>query len=159
MFICDRTLGKLAKWLRILGFETKYIKIYDDIELLEEVAKTKGFIFLSRNVKILKNIDPLKSYLVKSDSYKDQLREISKFFPPEWSKKLCTLCSVCGSRLQSIDKKEVKHLLPEYVFDHYDNFKYCSSCSKVYWKGTHLNKIIDEIIRIFPGKLSDSMRE
>jgi uncharacterized protein with PIN domain len=152
MFICDRTLGRLTKWLRILGFEALFLKTVDDDKLLEKVSKMKESIFITRNMNIYNKIGIKNKYFLKTDDFREQLREISKFFPGKWADNLFTRCVICGNHLDTVDKIRIMESVPEYVFETSELFKICSACDKVYWEGTHLKRINSELKTIFPNK-------
>ena len=107
-------------------------------------------LFLTRNLKLFNKVEHGNIYLVKSDNFKSQLCEISQFFPDNWMENIFTKCIICSNDLEYIDKKKVKELVPDYIYESKNDFKICFSCEKVYWKGTHIDRIKRELETIFP---------
>jgi len=150
MFILDRTLGRLNKWLRLLGFKTLFIKTVDDDKLITKTEGENGFIFLTRNMKVYNTIKDKKKCHIKNDDFRLQLKEVSCFFPHNWSQSLFSRCVTCGDILKTVDKNEIKEYIPEYIYEEKDDFKFCPNCDKVFWRGTHCERIISELQKIFP---------
>ncbi len=142
-FIADNMLGKLAKWLRILGFNTSYPKYAKDVELVF-ISASEDRILLTRDTGIIKR-KGLKNYLfIRSDFWKDQLIEVIEAFHLRdvlSEEKFFTICPICNEELKPIEKDEVIGRVPHYVFCTTNEFSVCPSCKKIYWKGTHIEKI------------------
>jgi uncharacterized protein len=133
--ICDAMLGKLSKYLRILGLNTAHIR------LLTELDKYRGedgpsVFFTRRKTQMM----PYKNTLyIKSDNVFDQLKEISGFIKPYVSMEtLMSRCLSCNAMLVSVEKGEIEPFVPEYIFHRYAAFKTCPACRKVYWEGSHV---------------------
>ena len=152
MFICDRTVGRLSKWLRILGFETHFLRTVDDIELIAHVMKKDNSIFITRNMDIFIKIGKKEKYLLKAADFRQQIREVSKLFPLGWAENIFTKCLMCGNNLLKIDRDDIKDSVPDYIFEDRNEFKICPICDKIYWRGSHYNRIISELKNIFPEK-------
>ncbi|MEI6613269.1 MAG: Mut7-C RNAse domain-containing protein [Chrysiogenales bacterium] len=138
-FAADVMLGKTAKWLRMLGFDTFYDNhaIDDD---LKKLCLNENRILLTKDVALHEAIATGTSSLVAAVYPRQQLEEIVALFhldrfalPPR--------CSLCNGELAAIDKTLIKDLVPPYVFGSQSNFQRCQSCQKIYWPGTHLGKI------------------
>ncbi len=141
-FLVDQMLGKLAKYLRFMGYDTFYTnEPVSDRELIE-IAKKENRIILTRDKVIAQNV-PGSVYL-KGSSLKEQFLELNQNIKIT---KIAILsrCSVCNSVLEKVDKEAVKNLVPEYIYLHNTEFYVCNNCKKVYWYGSHTKKIIDEI--------------
>ncbi len=154
-FIADSMLGRLARWLRLLGNDTLY---YPQIEnrLLLKIAREDKRILLTRNTRIVK-IRGLQYFLLlkENDTFKQLKKVISTFKLYSQLKDIdegitLSRCAICNAVLNNISKKEVKNLIPEYVYKTSDIFRQCSGCGKLYWKGTHPEK--------FRKKLSEVMQ-
>lgn len=146
-FIADQMLGRLAKWLRILGFDTLYHKSSSEPFLIS-LAQREKRILLTRNRRVLKRrqiIDGrIKFLLIDDDRLENQLFQVVKAFdlkPDE----LMNRCFVCNSLLEVIEKEKVKDKVPPYVFQTQKRFSRCPKCERLYWKGTHWNRISEEI--------------
>ena len=152
-FIADSMLGRLARWLRLLGNDTLYYPQIED-RLLLKIAREDKRILLTRNTRIVK-IRGLQYFLLlkENDTFKQLKKVISTF-------KLCnqlkdidegitlSRCAICNAVLNNISKKEVKNLIPEYVYKTSDIFRQCSACGKLYWKGTHPEKFRKKLSQI-----------
>jgi uncharacterized protein with PIN domain len=139
-FACDVMLGRTAKWLRILGFDTFYDNRAGDDEL-KQLAFRENRILLTKDVALHKAMPAGASRLVATVHPRQQLEEIVSIFrldrftlPPR--------CSVCNGELTAIEKGLVKELVPPYVFSTQISFQSCGLCRKIYWPGTHLDKIV-----------------
>ncbi|HVN22794.1 MAG TPA: Mut7-C RNAse domain-containing protein [Syntrophorhabdales bacterium] len=143
-FVCDAMLGKLAKYLRILGFDAEYLR---DVALLQRHAQHDDPpYFLTRRRKI-----PLYSRTIHINSEKPQeqlleLRQwIKPFFDPD---KVLARCINCNVPLVDVNKETIEYRVPEFVFHTYSTFKMCPGCNQVYWAGTHrehMAKVIAEV--------------
>jgi len=138
-FLVDFMLGKLAKQLRILGFDTEYIKPqasnnYNPLSLIK-IAQHQERILLTRNTK-------LKDYscvlFIESEKTKDQIRQIVNHFKIDKEIKAFSRCIVCNELLTPISKPAVKGKVPFYIFQTKDEFSFCPKCNKIYWQGSHL---------------------
>lgn len=135
-FVLDVHLGKLARYLRFLGFDALYRNDYDDDELAQISAEDKR-ILLTRDRILLKRSVVTHGYYVRSTNPKQQLAEILRrfqLFPPYPFLKRCTLCN---DPLTPIAKERILHLLPPSTKRYYHQFFHCQNCDKIYWKGSH----------------------
>lgn len=143
-FLCDEMLGKLAKWLRLLGYDTTYEKTKDD-GLLMIIAEKEGRILLTRD-KVLSERAKGAVY-IRSDDPDEQL--VQAFRELNLSKdRALSLCSVCGHSLTQVVKEKAQGRVPPKVFDLNEEFWFCSRCKKFYWRGSHYDKITDRIERL-----------
>lgn len=137
-FILDMMLGRLAKYLRFLGYDTFYSnKIVTDEELLE-IAKKEDRILITRDKKLAARYD--KSYLLTTTETMEQFKEVVKFFKLT-DENMLTRCSICNEKLIKIDKEKIKNRVPENVFKNFDDFYFCPVCGRVYWLGSHTKNI------------------
>lgn len=146
-FFADRMLGKLAKKLRILGFDTLYFNDIEEktiLELLHEeerVLLTRDRSLHSRALKA-----GLDSYLLKSDHWNSQLRSVIQRFRLTGDDfHLFYRCSECNDELEEADASSVSGQVPDFVLYTNDNFMRCPGCGRIYWKGTHLEKIMKSL--------------
>jgi uncharacterized protein with PIN domain len=137
-FIADAMLGRLARWLRLLGFDTLYYPHIRDRDLLrlalqeERVILTRDSHFLG--VKNLKNL-----CFIHSDDPTAQVIEVLKAFD---IREFGTgRCARCNGLLDTVQEKEsIRDLVPEYIFFHGSGFSRCLDCGNVYWEGTHMKR-------------------
>ncbi len=145
-FICDDNLGKLAKWLRTLGYDTLFYLDIEDTELVSRALKEKRII-LSRDTELRRFKSAEKNlFLLASNLPLEQVKQVLREFnlTPE-KKYLFTRCLVCNQVLVPVPKKEVENKVPPFVFKTQENFVYCPSCDKLYWAGTHVKNLKKEI--------------
>jgi uncharacterized protein with PIN domain len=139
-FVLDANLGKLARKLRMLGFDTLYQNNYTDEAIIHDSIRDKRII-LTRDQGLLKNKNVTHGYWVRSTSPDLQLEEIMKRFDLTSQIKPFRRCMVCNGLITTIDKKEVLHQLPERTKHSFDNFYRCSNCGNIYWRGSHYKKM------------------
>lgn len=150
LFIADAMLGSLAKWLRILGFDTLYFKTIDDNELVK-IARQEQRILLTRDTHLVKR-KKIDSYiLIRSNEVSGQLKEVLLWIKNQGSKvKGNPRCAVCNGELSTADKESVANDVPEHVFLNFSSFFRCQSCGKVYWEGSHKKEMdakIQEVLK------------
>jgi len=140
-FICDEHLGKLAKYLRMLGFDT--IISFHKRELIG-ILLSEDRILLTKDRK-LTTFYKVKSCTINSSEPFEQLKEVVfKFNLFNFSKPF-TRCLICNDLLDNIDKNLVIDFLPPKVKEYQNEFFKCKGCSKIYWKGTHYDKMVNFI--------------
>lgn len=138
-FIASRELGRLVKWLRILGFDTAYFK--ENKSSLIICALREERLVLTRNKVLLKD-RALKTLFIKSEEIKEQLKQIKGDLNIEFdSSKMFTRCILCNMVLSRVAKDEVVSKVPKYVFDTQEEFSRCSQCNRIYWQGTHWGNV------------------
>jgi len=142
-FIIDQMCGRLAKWLRLMGYDAVYFNDIDDEELIN-IAKKEERIILTRDTRLVKRRIIANGYVkaltVSSDMLDDQLKQLVNCFKLKCDKKL-ERCIECNSELESVSKSETKGKVPPYVYRTQNKFCRCSSCGRYYWRGTHWEKI------------------
>jgi uncharacterized protein with PIN domain len=149
-FIADAMLGRLAKWLRILGLDVLYCADMEDGQVIR-IALEQRRIILTRDSGLVKNRGAKDAILITSDNVRDQLRELRDRLPLGEAKHLGR-CAVCNGILSRVDKKdEVREAVPDYIYHSVDNFLRCGGCGRVYWPGSHrkeFRKKIGEILKV-----------
>ncbi|MEW6681245.1 MAG: Mut7-C RNAse domain-containing protein [bacterium] len=141
-FILDDMLGKLARWLRIMGYDTKYCNRILDEELIKQ-AKEEERILLTRD-RVLAERMVVPCLLIKSGDIEDQLKQVIKRFSLD-TENIFTRCPSCNGELEEIEKERAYHNVPEIVFSRYADFSICKGCGKYYWKGNHWEKIKESL--------------
>ncbi len=142
-FAAEKTLGKLAKWLRILGFDT----IYDpDIKNPAE----SGRILLTRTKRIKNEYTTDKLIFIKSDKPFKQLKEVIKALGiVNEDIKMFTRCIRCNTKIRMINKNSIRSVVPDYVWENQDSFKTCIKCKRIYWQGSHTKRSMEIIKKLF----------
>jgi uncharacterized protein with PIN domain len=147
-FIATKELGRLAKWMRILGFDTEYFK-EDNYSKLKIIALRDQRVILTKNTKLSKPRG-IKLVRIKSDLLNQQLSEILKELEIKPDKNLMfSRCTICNVALESVDKDKIKHKVPEFVFNAQQDFVVCPVCQRVYWAGTHWGNVTEVLEEIF----------
>ena len=142
-FIADHMLGKLAKYLRFMGYDTFYPSGKMSDSKILEIAKREGRILLTRDKELARR----GGVYIESENYEEQLKfVISKFHLS--AEALLSRCSVCNTPLIRVEKEKIKDKVPEYVYEHNEEFYLCPNCGRVYWYGTHTERIKREIKKI-----------
>jgi uncharacterized protein with PIN domain len=150
-FIVDSNVGRLARWLRIAGFDTVFVNDLDDNRLVR-LALSEGRVLLTKDTQILKRrvaaTGRLKVILIESEEVKQQLRQVLKTLNLVSQIRPFTLCLECNQPLMTKAKEEVKDLVPPYVFQTQTQYMQCPACQRVYWRGTHWQRMSRELGRI-----------
>jgi uncharacterized protein with PIN domain len=150
-FIVDSNVGRLARWLRIAGFDTVFVNDLDDNRLVR-LALSEGRVLLTKDTQILKRrvaaTGRLKVILIESEEVKQQLRQVLKTLNLVSQIRPFTLCLECNQPLMTKAKEEVKDLVPPYVFQTQTQYMQCPACQRVYWRGTHWQRMSRELQRI-----------
>ncbi len=140
-------LGRLCRWMRIVGIDTAYHRPENNINIVLRSLKEKRII-ITRDLK-LKNSAALKVFIIDNDDFRQQLKEtVNKLDIKIDPDKVFIRCPECNTKLVGEDKKKVKGKVPDYIYKTHDKFSKCVNCEKLYWKGTHqemVNKILRDI--------------
>jgi len=139
-FILDVHLGRLAEIMRLLGFDTVYENKYDDPEIIKR-ALTESRIILTRDRRLLHNKKVTHGYCIRSHEPMQQIFEVLRRFDLSRSVSPFTRCQHCNGMLRKVRKEEVFHLLEPKTKKYFFEFTQCSVCKRVYWKGSHFNRI------------------
>ncbi len=153
-FIVDNNVGRLAKWLRVLGFDTLFINPIAGEDLLA-IARREGRIIVTKDTAFLRRREVMDGRLrvvfVRSNDWLGQLREVLKALklaaPDRWFSR----CLECNSPLNPAAKPEVAHQVPPYVYATQEAFRRCPSCGRVYWPGTHWERMRAELQTVMAG--------
>jgi len=152
-FLLDSHLGRLAAYLRMLGFDCLYRNDYDDAELAELVQREKR-ILLSRDRRLLMRKVVQYGYCLRSLEPPEQLTEVVRRFDLADKIRPFHRCLRCNGALQPVSKETVLDRLEPLTKIHYDEFSLCPACDQVYWKGSHverMEKLIESVKRISHG--------
>jgi uncharacterized protein with PIN domain len=134
-FVADVMVGRLARWLRIAGFDVLYSNVFEDDEIIA-IARRDGRIILTRDRGLEARVEPAEVILIQNDDYESQLRQVLEKFPRQ-AAELFSRCPECNGELEPVDKETVFDRIPPYVYLTQDDFARCTRCDRVYWHGTH----------------------
>ena len=152
-FVADAMLGKLTKWLRVMGIDVLYHPDIDDAQLLQYAARD-GRIFLTRDRHIVRRRGPAQRLYIKSDYYHEQVRQVVQAFHLTDSIQVFTRCLRCNAPLRAIVKEAVAESVPSYVYATQMTFKHCARCDRLYWGGTHRDNMLRQLRAMLGGLLS-----
>ncbi len=139
-FILDVHLGRLAKHMRMLGFDSLYKNNFTEEEIISISLSEKRAI-LTRSSGLLKHREITHGYWLRNTNPTEQLKEVIERFQLSRLIKEFTRCLICNSIIEKIDKSKVEDRLPHKVKEWHAEFYFCEKCDKVYWKGTHYFKM------------------
>ena len=143
-FIADVHLGKLARYLRMMGFDVLYKNDFDDDEIVN-VSLTGKRAILTKDRGILKRSQVTHGYWIRSTKVQEQVVEVIKRFDLKNNIKEFSRCIDCNTVLKPISKNEIIDDLPPKVSKSQTEFSRCPACKKLYWKGTHHQKMLSFI--------------
>lgn len=152
-FLVDRMLGRLVKWLRILGYDTAYLPQLSPQGLMRE-GRRQGRLILTRDTRFLrqKNVPPF--VFIQADRFRDQLRQVVTSCQLDPVRFLFTRCSDCNALLDGIEKEKIQAQVPTYVRETQSEFRQCLECRRVYWGATHKDHVMTELQQM--GMLGES---
>lgn len=153
-FIVDVHLGSLARNLRLLGFDTTWERDLDD-ETIIAIASDERRIILTRDKGILKNGRVTHGYWVRNTDPLQQLEEVVRAMDLAKNIRPYSRCIECNGELQAVSRSRVARLVPLQVFLVYRDFRQCTKCKQVFWKGSHTRRL-DEIIEKSRNAVSPS---
>jgi uncharacterized protein with PIN domain len=141
-FVVDGMLGSLARWLRLLGYDTDYVNQRDDAELVR-IARAENRVLLTRDRELAARRG-VQALLVESQVLDEQLAQVKMAFPltPGIAS---ARCSVCNTHLVSVTREEVADQVPAYVLRRHHHFLHCPGCGRIYWRGSHWRNMQDRL--------------
>lgn len=148
-FAADRMLGRLAKWLRIIGQDVIYGPHLVGRGLIR-AARAENRIILTRDRR-LKQRQPPPFILIQSDDYREQLRQVIEECGLKPERGLFTRCIECNAVLQPLAKDSAEGAVPPYVFATQEKFSSCPACRRIYWPATHQQRMRDQLRAIGIG--------
>jgi uncharacterized protein with PIN domain len=149
-FAVDKMLGRLAKWLRILGYDTLFDAHVSSAAIANQ-AREEQRIFITRDTKLCKQLAATDFLIVQSEDYRQQLREVVEHFKLDVSSKLFTRCTICNKELLHVEKNAVEDRIPEKSALNFEEFYQCPECKRVYWAGTHTQNTEQRLREILPS--------
>jgi uncharacterized protein len=148
-FIADVMLGRLAKWLRIAGFDVLYSNRYTDDEIVS-IAAEQGRIVLSCDTRLLVRRAVTRFVFLESNLVCEQLGQILQVTGTRKIPALLTRCLECNEPLADRAREEVRERVPPYVYATQNRFKQCPNCGKIYWAGTHRISVVRRFNDLLP---------
>lgn len=142
-FIADGMLGKLTRWLRILGQNVKYSNNLDDSQLIT-IAKKERRILLTRDLELYQQATAkgVNAFYVDGKTEAEKLAQLAQRFKIELEIDMeKSRCPKCNTRVKPIPKEEVIDKVEKSTFEYYDQFWKCPKCKQIYWQGAHWTRI------------------
>jgi len=142
-FVADGMLGKLTRWLRMLGHDVQYFNLLDDEELIK-VAKSEQAILLTNDLRLYQKAaaEGVKAHLVEGKTEYERLAELARRYEFKLEIDISvSRCPRCNSGIKPVQKEEVIERIPESTSRFYHEFWQCQNCGKIYWQGSHWKRI------------------
>lgn len=153
-FVADGHLAKLARHLRMAGFDTLCDNDWDDDRIVQLAAVQRRTI-LTRDKAMLRRSDVERGYFVRAVESERQLGEVVARLQLESALMPFTRCRECNTVLEEVSRESVVERIPEKVRELYDRFKRCPGCERVYWEGSHFERMKGALERIIAGERED----
>ncbi len=147
-FVADVMLGRLARWLRMMGHDVLYSNRYRDEEIAR-IADTEDRLLLTRDRELLARYRVGRSFLVTADHLPDQLRELRDGVGLDFDRAAFSRCTGCNTPIEEIGREEARGKVPSYVARNAPAFHRCPGCGKIYWPGSHVRRMRELLEGIF----------
>jgi uncharacterized protein with PIN domain len=154
-FLADGMMGKLARWLRMLGQDVIYSVKFNDSELLE-LAKKEERVLLTKDFELYKRaiIRGLDAYYVEGKSESEHLAEVAKRYNLSLMINMDkSHCPICNTKLTVTPKEQLQREIEKNTFTYYDKFWKCPNCGQIYWQGAHWKHINNTLTEAQEKKL------
>ncbi len=153
-FLADCMLGRLAKWLRVLGFDVLYFSRAADADLLE-IARRENRVFLTRDSGLIeKNRRRPGRLFIDSQKWDDQVVQVLDAFDLWEEVRPHSRCLVCNLELKAIPRSRARNLVTPFVLEQAEKFALCPGCGRVFWEGSHSGDMEAKIRTILKRKPS-----
>jgi uncharacterized protein with PIN domain len=146
-FVADVMLGRLAKWLRIVGFDVLYSNKFSDNELIR-ISTSENRVLLSRDTRLLIQKAVRQFIFLESQDLQRQMQQVFETMHLAGLPSLLTRCLSCNEPLQETTRESVHDIVPSFVFETQSKFKLCPKCGKIFWAGTHRNSVVRSLERL-----------
>jgi uncharacterized protein with PIN domain len=146
-FAADRMLGRLARWLRIIGQDVAYGSHLSGT-LLVRTAQREGRVILTRDTRLVRRRGLPPHLFVISDHFREQFRQVVSAFDLSSPAAIMTRCLDCNEELREADRSLVRNRVPPYVWATQDRFMTCCRCRRVFWGATHTEQMRAELTRL-----------
>ena len=148
-FVADVHLGTLARYLRLLGFDTRYGNDLDDAELARLTSRERR-ILLTRDVGLLKRKAVVRGQWLRSREPEKQVEQLVDALHLKRAIRPFTRCMICNGLLAAVARADVASLVPPRVYRRFRAFRQCRDCRRIYWRGTHfirLQRLVADVRR------------
>jgi hypothetical protein len=148
MFLVDRTAGRLARWLRVLGFDVDYADTCE-VSAIARWGRRTGRTVLTRNRELAERMGA-SSILIMDEHLTGQLRQVVEQVGVDACKPF-TRCNICNARLKPVPRDSISGRVPDYVYSNHERFSTCPVCGRYYWHGTHWESMNRKVNAILEG--------
>jgi len=152
-FVADCMLGKLAKWLKILGFDTAYFSRVEDDDLLV-FAQNESRVLLTRDNGLIEKAKNVPALFINSEKWSEQIQQVLKEFNLKGKTKPNSRCIECNTVLRTLPQEQAKNMVTPFIYKNADVFSLCPECGRVFWKGTHHSNMEAKIAKILGSQKS-----
>jgi uncharacterized protein with PIN domain len=151
-FLADVMLGRLARWLRILGYDTLYARKGIDSVLMVR-AHGEGRLILTRDSRLYKKLGPQRSFFIHADDFRDQMEEmIGSLVMTHDPRRFLTRCLNCNEPLLPVSREDARIRVPPFVYQTVEAFRTCPLCKRIFWPGTHIGEMERLVTTLFERK-------
>ncbi|MEM0158382.1 MAG: Mut7-C RNAse domain-containing protein [Thermoplasmataceae archaeon] len=152
-YLADSMLGKLSRWLRILGYYVEYVTPEYDDDRIIRICTDGSLVLLTRDRELSQRYE--RSILFQDDDLASQIKKVVSFDPPD-ENLFFSRCSLCNGILTKANPGDIQYTVPEDVLRRKLDIYVCTKCGKVYWKGSHYNSMMRQIEAFLGGNGNDS---
>ncbi len=153
-FIVDNNVGKLVKWLRIMGYDTRFFNGSNDSHMIA-TALAEGRVILTRDTQIVKRrvvtSGQLRAVLIQSDEPELQMQQVIDTLNLDCQFRPFAICLECNQPLLERSRQQVKDLVLPYVFQTQSQYMECPACHRIYWRGTHWQAMTKKLEQYMKG--------
>jgi len=144
-FICDDNLGKLARYLRVGGFDTAFERTISDSRLIQ-IALSENRAILTRDTRLIKRTLVREFFLIVDDNWRAQLSAVATRYNLKYERAaLFSRCLEDNFLTEQVAKSDIKDRVFPYTYDTVDSFRQCPHCRRVYWAGTHVSAMLNKL--------------
>jgi len=147
IFIADCMLGKLARWLRLLGFDVLYFSRASDAEILD-AARKDGRIVLTRDTRMSSKDAGPAVFHIHSERWEDQIVQVLDELDLRRDVRPFSRCVPCNRKVKPLASSDAGNLVPLFVLEKSETFALCPSCGRVFWKGSHYQNMETRLGRL-----------
>jgi uncharacterized protein with PIN domain len=146
-FAAEKTLGRLTKWLRLLGFDTRYETDLTGKMVIETLEKDR--VLLTRTRRVQNLFASRRLVFIESDHVMEQLSQVFRELELKASQtRPFSRCLQCNAPIVIEEKAAVQGRVPDYIFEIHDRFQKCPECDRIYWPGSHTRRSLEKISRL-----------
>jgi uncharacterized protein len=151
-FLCDDNLGKLAKYLRLMGFDTAFVTPISNAEFIALILK-EDRLAITRDRRLAERIEPEKVAIVDTDSPEQQLRLVlARFNPPILRERFFSRCLICNEPCLEIPPEAIKDKVFPYILRTKSQFKQCPKCNRIFWQGSHYKRMLARLNQLLENQ-------